>query len=64
MERDFPCKCGHWKENHKDLGSTGFYTYEMCIACYSLEPSGKCSGFIPDNLIYLERKYTNRVENR
>jgi hypothetical protein len=56
---DFPCTCGHDKNEHRldfPKGSQGCTIYlEKYIWC-------GCYNYVPDNLKYLEQKYEKRLK--
>lgn len=50
-ENAFPCTCGHYRINH--MVSYLEEANLMCAVKYC-----NCNVFIPDNLKYMERKYS------
>lgn len=60
MTNNFPCKCGHPKDQHIEELTWG--TWEMyCSVSFGSEVAHVCT-FKPDNLKYLEDKFEENAK--
>jgi hypothetical protein len=59
---EFPCQCGHYHDIWQKLNTVRNLCWEGWVEDQPKENGCRCDGFKKSNLVYLEKKYKESLD--